>query len=171
MEARSARRATDHGSIPISSDSDCRPGGRHRRDRLVLVGDLLHLDAAFGQHGGQRPDGCGQRRDDGADDANRQRELGDDAAALLDDDLADVALVDQLLICARIWSVVPSSFSRQVCSMSLGISLLQLDENRAGASGSRDSTDGGGTCRRPRAAALRARACRSASSTGRRARA
>src|SRR5262249_2329187 len=74
---------------------------RDRKLRDVLLGgvarDPLDLDRALGEHGRNGTDGRQHRRQHRADDADGQREFDHRPALLLDDDAADVALVNDLL--------------------------------------------------------------------------
>src|ERR1700722_6348814 len=72
------------------------------RDALLvrLVRGLLafDLDRALGEHGCKRADGGDDGREDGANDADRQRKFGDHAAVrVLDRNTPDVAFMQQRL--------------------------------------------------------------------------
>lgn len=59
--------------------------------------DPLDLDGTLGNHGRQRADRGQHRRNQGADDSDRQRKLGNDLAFLPDPDAPDVTGFNQVL--------------------------------------------------------------------------
>src|SRR6185503_10040596 len=77
-----------------------RLAGRALRDVLLFFrNDALDFDRAVGEHGRERANGGEHGREHRADHADGEREFGDASGSLLDDDAADVALVQQLPDC------------------------------------------------------------------------
>lgn len=71
--------------------------GGLRRLGAVRGGAALNLDRAVLEHRDQRANRRKHRRQNGADNASRERKLGHDAPLVLHDDAPDVAFVDQRL--------------------------------------------------------------------------